>query len=421
MLTAWFLCSYRVRGAEGPIPGSRYCAIDDLTKDIWVAGGRWSEAEIDGNQAIVRVRATSTMLSSVGLAHRELSETEARSRWTPTRSKPGWDAVGNQIIFQLAKQDSCKTLDQLVLEVPADPGSVVLHELSSLWASVGFGLGWRLPSEVVQWAMREGLEPDRHGSAIEFIYQLYGLDWARLYEYLLSVQAGWPLFMGGAFPTTGLLDNFNRANEGPPPSTNWTGPVQTGEEGLRVVGNQCDDSTDTAKAGSGVWVGDFGPDSECFSTIAVVPTSTQGQAHFLRVVSPNTAGVDGYLSAYINLVAGIYNSYLSYRLDNNAYTQLGANDALTTLGVGDDVGAEMIGSAIKVYRRVGAGSWTEETTAARTDSTYTAAGRIGLRLDNQPEADDFGGGTVAAAEGHPTMRRWGGIPHMLTGQRGRTW
>lgn len=28
---------------------------------------------------------------------------------------------------------------------------------------------------------------------------------------------------------------------------------------------------------------------------------------------------------------------------------------------------------------------------------------------------------VAAAAGQPSMRRWGGIPHMLTGQRGRTW
>lgn len=28
---------------------------------------------------------------------------------------------------------------------------------------------------------------------------------------------------------------------------------------------------------------------------------------------------------------------------------------------------------------------------------------------------------AAAAAGQPSMRRWGGIPHMLTGQRGRTW
>ena len=28
---------------------------------------------------------------------------------------------------------------------------------------------------------------------------------------------------------------------------------------------------------------------------------------------------------------------------------------------------------------------------------------------------------AAVAAGHPTMRRWGGIPHMLTGQRGGTW
>ena len=38
-----------------------------------------------------------------------------------------------------------------------------------------------------------------------------------------------------AFPTTGILDDFNRGNEGPPPSANWTTLVQ----GHKVVSNAC--------------------------------------------------------------------------------------------------------------------------------------------------------------------------------------
>ena len=37
------------------------------------------------------------------------------------------------------------------------------------------------------------------------------------------------------FPTTGIKDNFNRANVGPPPSSNWTCPYN----GIKVLSNQC--------------------------------------------------------------------------------------------------------------------------------------------------------------------------------------
>ena len=378
MITTWFLCPYKGAMAPRPIPGSRYCAMDDFTSDIVAAGGEWSEAEIDGDQAIVRVRAPSALLASIGIVYRRLSETGARALWTPTRSKPGWDAVDQRIIFQPTKQQACKTLDHIMLEVPETRPSVELSALIAAWSAVGFGMGWRLPHEIVMYLASKGLPP---------------LD-----------STGLPYFFG-SFPTTGILDNFNRANEGPPPSANWTGPVQTGEEGLRVTSNECDQPAG-GTAGSGVWVGTFGPGSECFSTIAAVPTTNgNGQAHFVRVVDPNTAGVDGYLPAYINLGGGIYRDYYTYRLDNNAYTQLGVTVTGTTLGVGDDIGGAIIGSTLRTYRRVGVGLWTEEDSTSRTDSTYTAAGRIGMRLDNTCIADDFGGGTVTLFPYQPWYHR----------------
>ena len=51
MAIAWFLCPYK-RDLRVKDP-TRYCAMDDLTPEIHAIGGDWSEAEIDGNQAIV--------------------------------------------------------------------------------------------------------------------------------------------------------------------------------------------------------------------------------------------------------------------------------------------------------------------------------------------------------------------------------
>ena len=41
-----------------------------------------------------------------------------------------------------------------------------------------------------------------------------------------------------AFPNTPVLDNFNRANEGPPPSANWVGWIMAASN-LIVYTNVC--------------------------------------------------------------------------------------------------------------------------------------------------------------------------------------
>ena len=42
-----------------------------------------------------------------------------------------------------------------------------------------------------------------------------------------------------AFPTTGLLDDFNRADEGPPPSASWSISYGGPHGELKVSSNQC--------------------------------------------------------------------------------------------------------------------------------------------------------------------------------------
>lgn len=63
MPTAWFICPYkRVVGASIP---TRYCAMDDFTPQIYAEGGAWSETEILGDQAIVKVRASAPTIAAI--------------------------------------------------------------------------------------------------------------------------------------------------------------------------------------------------------------------------------------------------------------------------------------------------------------------------------------------------------------------
>lgn len=190
------------------------------------------------------------------------------------------------------------------------------------------------------------------------------------------------------FPTTSVIDNFNRANEGPPPSANWSGPIRPGQPRLKVVTNQvvanADDNAEDYWSNA-----TFGPDSEAYITI---PTfSNDHSSVYLRLQAPGTAGVDGYreLSSAFSSVTQIY------RVDDTVHTQLGA-DISQAWSNGDAHGADIVVSTITAYRKPSGGSWGSLGT--RTDNTYAGAGNIGLNMNSiNQTGDDFGGGTIASA------------------------
>lgn len=66
MAIAWFICPYKrlATGIGLRIP-SRYCAMQDFTEAIRADGGAWSESEILGNRAIVKVRASAATLALI--------------------------------------------------------------------------------------------------------------------------------------------------------------------------------------------------------------------------------------------------------------------------------------------------------------------------------------------------------------------
>ena len=368
MATAWYLCPYKRRlPAQKPI---RYCAMDDMTQEIVAAGGEWAEAEIDGDQTIVRVRASDQVLSSLALVHRQLSETEARAAWTQTRKAPSYSRASDTVTFRVGVLHPCTPLDSLVGIVPEQPRSRELLGLLGLWTSIGFGLGWRLPFGLCLAMALQGVVPSDM-SALERAI-LFGIR-------------------GGVFPTAGVLDDANRADGAM--GANWsTDYPNLASSAMRILTNQIAPVSGGGDS-NGWWnPGTFGPSSEVFVTLATVGGTGDYAYVAARVVSPDTTGVDGYEMSGTESTGTDERQF--WRIDNGAYTQLGAT-ANQEIANGDGMGLEIVGSTLTSYHKPAAGSWTAGTT--RTDATYSAAGFIALGLIGSMRLDDFGGGTVAAA------------------------
>ena len=67
MALAWFVAPY-VRRNPGQTPPERYCKMDDFTVQIRADGGDWSETEILGDHALVKVSASPATLTAIDAA-----------------------------------------------------------------------------------------------------------------------------------------------------------------------------------------------------------------------------------------------------------------------------------------------------------------------------------------------------------------
>jgi len=198
-----------------------------------------------------------------------------------------------------------------------------------------------------------------------------------------------------SFPTTGVIDNFNRTNEGPPPSANWdNNPSGVANDGLKVVSNAAaGNASGDSVYNESYWdVTTFGGASEAHCTISTLPSAGRSAGLFLRLQTPATAGADGYYGEYLQL-AGTDEAYI-YRIDNTVFTQLGLVVASQDFSAGDGFGFEAIGDTLSLYRN--SGGWAQLGTS-RTDATYGGAGYIGAVIeDTTGRIDNFGGGTVVS-------------------------
>ena len=217
-----------------------------------------------------------------------------------------------------------------------------------------------------------------------------------------------------AFPTTGLLDDFNRVAENPLANGTWSTPIRSGE-GTMAVGSGGSANAiikGSGTTGSSYWsAATFGPDSEVFCLMSAVPGDNDWVQLYARTVDLGLTTLDGYnLTAFKRSGA---DEWQIRRVDNGTDTVLGAT-ATQEYANGDSIGFEIIGSTLTGYIKT-AGVWS--AVLSRTDATYSAAGNIGIRSPTTVGVeDDFSGGTVVAAGGATTpMRGLMGVGTFLWG------
>lgn len=201
-----------------------------------------------------------------------------------------------------------------------------------------------------------------------------------------------------AFPTTPVLDNFNRANEDPlSGGGNWSGPILLNMNKMKVVSNATQQSTVIgSQSGSSFWnAATFGPGVEVYVTIPTMWINNSSDVWlWLNGNAENSSGVDGYI-LYISQSGGAF-TWILNRKDNGVDTQLGGNIGTQAIANGDAIGLEDLnGGTLQAYYKPSGGSWGT-TGTTRSDNTYTS-GHIGYSkgfVDSTSILDDFGGGTI---------------------------
>ena len=186
-----------------------------------------------------------------------------------------------------------------------------------------------------------------------------------------------------SFPTTGVLDNFTRADENPlSDGGNWSGPIFSGDGVLEVISDQCCEVL--GGGGEAAWETNFPGTVESWAFIANIDVDP--------FVAACLAGVGGSATGYtLNLNAG------GTELDLFAHGGAGLIASYTGLTVapGDGIGLGVIAGTIDVWWKAGSGAWTLLGTTA--DSTYTS-GQIGIGTnagtDGEAAFTSFGGGGV---------------------------
>ena len=71
MAIGWYIAPYKIDEREGtpsyPLRGTRYCEIFDFRVEIETSGGKFTMTEVLGNRAIVKVRASQSVLDTLNI------------------------------------------------------------------------------------------------------------------------------------------------------------------------------------------------------------------------------------------------------------------------------------------------------------------------------------------------------------------
>jgi hypothetical protein len=215
----------------------------------------------------------------------------------------------------------------------------------------------------------------------------------------LTISAFTPsiIRLAPTFPATSVLDNFNRANEGPPPSSNWTTGIANDlggftRPGHSVVSNQI--ANEFEDAAQTYWnAAQYGPDCEAYITVSD-SSGLLTLSLAARLTNIGRFTCNGYAVQIEPGVIGSDRVYHVFRIDSGAFTQLAIASEFGIGGMtGDKYGIRISGDLIELLGDTGSG-W--EVKLSTNDSTYSSAGFIGIATDSDSLTrwDDFGGGSL---------------------------
>jgi hypothetical protein len=219
------------------------------------------------------------------------------------------------------------------------------------------------------------------------------------------------------FPTTAVLDDFNRADTASL-GANWLHTYAAGQ-GAGFDGGISSNQAYNPDSGTAhplyYTAAQYGPDCEVYVTMPVLPPAGSSVFVGARIGDVGGVGYSGYMASILVGASG-NDEFEIYRVDAGIATLL-SSTYIADAADSSAIGMEIRGSTITMFYKVSGGSWLQIMSV--TDATYASAGYLLLNLPNDGAAryDNFGGGTVG---GHPIMKRWGGIPglNQYTGRKG---
>jgi hypothetical protein len=221
-------------------------------------------------------------------------------------------------------------------------------------------------------------------------------------EHALQVVA--PIGTGAdelKFPSTPVLDDFNRANEGPPPSANWVMP-ETSDDGVKIYDNAAMPNSPYNSC-EALWV----PlpklrDTDTYLTTRAAGTQDTTSISLFARVQDNDSLYTGSYQLQASKQPG---QPAKISLNLNCGSSLIKSEAALSWSLGDSFGLRVItenNSQVRLhaYHKPAGGNWAEVFSVIETTALFmTGAIAFSLGSNNEnpaawPTIDDFGGGEI---------------------------
>lgn len=116
-MVEWFLVPYTVVSMT-PRP-KRQCAMNDFNEQIFSEGGDWDEIEVDGDKAVVKVKASKATIDLISLKFSKTNKGQAQQLIDGGRRKPYFDKDNQQIKFESQTVPCSKRLEHLRIKEDA--------------------------------------------------------------------------------------------------------------------------------------------------------------------------------------------------------------------------------------------------------------------------------------------------------------